>query len=151
MFLFASNGTQKISFADFMNSIVANKGAGKALAAEVSLNKAQGNVFDYRLLFTNEISGYCFNTLKEQLGVAKTQAEKKDAELEIHTFLMVYSVVIYKLYPKIEWLKKEIDSDTVLSNNFSKIKTWLDYNDGDGMAKHFVSIVKESGNGEFFN
>ena len=150
MFVFAS-APQKTTFADFMNSVISNTGAGKGIAEEVSVNKANGKVFDYRLLFTNEISGYCFNTLKERAGTAKNPAEKEDVENEIHTFLMVYSVVIYRLYPKMDWLKKEIDSDKILSNNFSKIKKWLDYNNGEGMAKHFVSIVKDTGNGEFFN
>ena len=64
------------------------------------------------------------------------------AETEARSAVVLYSMLIYHLYPKSPALRKKIDSDPHLRANFERLKGWLDSNGGGKVAEDFYREMR---------
>jgi hypothetical protein len=81
---------------------------------------------------SGRLSSICAGCKDKQRG-----ARRANAETEARSAVVLYSMLIYHLYPNVPALRKKIDSDPHLRSNFERLKGWLDSNGGGKIAEDF--------------
>lgn len=92
---------------------------------------------NYSSWFSDRLSGTRMQGLYSKLQSAKGEDQKTAALLEGHAAMVLYSTLIYYVYPSMPSMKREIDSSPELRQNFSRLKGWFDQNGGSRIADDF--------------
>ena len=87
--------------------------------------------------------------LSGRLHKAGSEEERKAALLEGQSAMALYSTLIYYLYPSTPSMRRQLDSNPELKQNFLKLKAWFDSNGGPKIAgDYYQQLVKEKGKRE---
>lgn len=92
---------------------------------------------NYSSWFSDRLSGNRMQTIYSKLQSAKSEEQKTSVLLEGHAAMVLYSTLIYYVYPSMPSMKREIDSSPELRQNFSRLKVWFDQNGGSKIADDF--------------
>jgi hypothetical protein len=111
--------------------------------------QSQEHSSNYCNWFSDSIMQGRLRPLSSRLGKSKTEQEKKEALLEGQSAMVLYSTLIYYLYPSNPSMRKEIDSNPRLKKNFLRLKGWFDSNGGQSIAsEYYQKAVKQMGGRE---
>ncbi|MEM2137884.1 MAG: hypothetical protein QW568_02250 [Candidatus Anstonellaceae archaeon] len=80
---------------------------------------------DYSLWFTDSFAEAYVGSFPSRFNYANYQ-QQWHIYNEAKLVLAVYSVLVYKVYPKNKRLQDKISSSQEMKSNFEKIKSWLD-------------------------
>lgn len=92
---------------------------------------------NYTNWFSDRMAQGRLQTLEFKLSSAKSQDEKMSALMEGQAAMVLYSTLIYYVYPAVPSVKREIDTKPELRENFSRLKEWFDGNGGSKIADDF--------------
>jgi hypothetical protein len=98
---------------------------------------------DYSSWFSDKLIQESLQPLSGRLHKAGAAEEKKAALLEGQSAMVLYSTLIYYLYPSQPSMRRQLDSNPELKRNFLKLKGWFDSNGGPKIAgDYYHKLVK---------
>ena len=92
---------------------------------------------DYSAWFSNRLAGKSLQSLSRDFKSAKTMDEKEKSLIEAQGAMVLYSMLIYHIYPSTPSMKRAIDGNPELHENFARLKGWFDTNGGKDIAEEF--------------
>lgn len=92
---------------------------------------------NYTNWFSDGMVGKQMQTLYSKLQSAKNEEQKTSVLVEGEAAMVLYSTLIYYVYPSVPSVKKEIDNKPELKQNFDRMKGWFDNNGGSKIADDF--------------
>lgn len=95
---------------------------------------------DYADFFTDPVAKECISSSKEMFFRVKAK-DKIRVLSSISSTVVVYSLLIYKLYGASPEFQNRINSSKELRANFKAMKSFLDANDGEKIAEAYVEKV----------
>ena len=93
--------------------------------------------------FSDALAVKYAGNLRVRYAKAKTPAEKEWVRTETQAVLALYSICAYYIYPNSLEFKKRIGDSKEYRKNFSRIKKWLEANEGKQIADEFFSRIME--------
>jgi hypothetical protein len=92
---------------------------------------------DYSSWFSSKTAGKSLQSLARDFGKAQSEEEREKALIEAQAAMVLYSMLIYHLYPSTPSMKRVIDGNPELRQNFERLKGWFDTNGGKDIAEEF--------------
>ena len=104
--------------------------------------QSQNRMLNYSTWFSESVASTNLNTICAGCKDKRHSAKRASAETEARSAVVLYSMLIYHLYPTVPALRKKIDSDPHLHSNFERLKSWLDSNGGGKIAEDFYREMR---------
>jgi len=104
--------------------------------------QSQNRIINYSTWFSESMASTKLNSICGACKNKKHEGNRVNAETEARAAVVLYSLLIYHLYPNMPALRKRIDSDPRLRSNFERLKTWLDSNGGSKIAEDFYREMR---------
>jgi hypothetical protein len=100
-----------------------------------------GKTGDFCLWFSDDIAVKYAGKLRARFSNAKNPVEREGIYHETEAVLAIYAICTYYIYPNSKEFMKKINASKEYSKNFTRIKDWLDANDGKRMADGFFTML----------
>jgi len=111
---------------------------------EQSLSSYVGKIMsgkDYKQWFSSRLSQKYVEALPLRYNLAVCEEQRQSIATEASSVLTVYSLLIYYVCPNSREIQEGIGKSKELSENFGRVKGWLDANGGKQIADEFLENV----------
>jgi len=97
---------------------------------------------NYPAWFSDQMAKNYVGTFPTRFAICKNDEERNSILREAQTTATLYAVLVYHIYSKRDDVRRTIDSNPELSENFKVMKAWLDNNGGRQAADEFLAYAK---------
>ena len=102
---------------------------------------------DYELWFSDRLSQKYVGAFPLRYNLAVCDEQRQDIASEASSILTIYSVLVYHVYPNSKEMQDELKASKELSENFGRVKGWLEANEGKKIADEFLTNISMQSGG----
>jgi len=100
-----------------------------------------GKSGDFCLWFSDDLAVKYAGNLRARFSKAKNTAEREGVYHETEAVLAIYAICTYYIYPNSKEFRKKIEASKEYRKNFSRIRGWLDANNGKRIADGLFTML----------